>query len=489
MFASPSLRAANYHNTAKAFGFALANFAAPATRAFLEEALCEITQLMLNQQRIPQQYTTFVESLLRSATALAIKMAREVDVEKYGALLRECIDPRQLVYARAVSDRSYAAGIPRAHGRCCEVALENGAAALVAEALEATEGWPGHTLVNVAVNVAAHLRARAADRPDLSKQCDRALAIVQARFAELSDEELKEDKSSPPLAWLEPLAKSLPHNPRFRFKLDVALKLLRSGSLKFRLLAWDHITSLRHDARASGRTIPSTLVVENSSRYEANGVYTRVSNRSERGPENAHGRWQRKINSEETGRDVAYIIERFATSDQTRTRAQQHSWFISTPSAKGDVDFFHVAAGRSTGAAFLVPPRTGWLACDINVEARAPTDVRNGDPPQSTLPVEEAGGEELMRRWIVENDVVKDVFGDRVHVAMIEKSQTLLQFLNGECLAGGRSVAPRTNEATVVHPSHSHSALLSLRSTALLCARLRPSASSFLLRSTACSTN
>ena len=97
MFASPSLRAANYHNTAKAFGFALANFAAPATRAFLEEALCEITQLMLNQQRIPQQYTTFVESLLRSATALAIKMAREVDVEKYGALLRECIDPRQLV--------------------------------------------------------------------------------------------------------------------------------------------------------------------------------------------------------------------------------------------------------------------------------------------------------------------------------------------------------------------------------------------------------
>ena len=232
LFASSSLSTANFHNTAKAFEFALVNFAAPASRAFLEEALCDITQLMLSQTSISPQYTTFVESLLHSATALAVGMAREVDIEKYGALLRDCIDPRQPIYARSASDRAYDLGIPRAHGRCCDVALERGAAALVAEALEATEGWPGHTLVDVAVNVAAQLDVRAAKRPDVSEQCARALAIVQARFAELNDEELKADKSTPPLAWANALAKALPANPRFRFKLDVAHKLLRSGTLK-----------------------------------------------------------------------------------------------------------------------------------------------------------------------------------------------------------------------------------------------------------------
>lgn len=411
---------ANYKNTANAFRFALEHFAEPESKAFLEEALLEITNLMFKQRGVSQQYHVHVESLLRSATSLSILMAREEGgLLKYGGLLRELLDKHKPVYAQSTYDR----GPPRAMEGCINAAQEGGAVALMADSIDAMEGWPGHVLVQIAIDVCFALDPRHSAAAT-SPEHERIYATVRERFTELSDEELKKDTSNPPLEWLESLAAAMDVGVRFRFKLDVALKLLRSSALKFRLLAWEHIAALRNDAKKSGPKIPSRLMLQNSSRFEANGVYERVA-------DDASGVavWERRMNSEETGRDVVYTIQCFEMT--TRSRPPPRYWFVST----GDEDFFRVVSEARTSSVF-VPPRTGWSCVVPNrgsrriTEKTPPSEVSSGDPPESSLPAEEASSMELMRRWIVENNVIDDVFGERVHHVIVEKSAVLLRFLN-----------------------------------------------------------
>ncbi|CAM9514251.1 unnamed protein product, partial [Hapterophycus canaliculatus] len=209
----------------------------------------------------------------------------------------------------------------------------------------------------------------------------------------------------------------------FAFHAELVLRHLRASSLPMRLWGWEQtedLISLSHKHRWNAKS----YLVEGAGTLCCNGVY-RVS------PEVARNDDAPKYTYQSKGGPLMTLF-------RCKMRTKAFWWFISeadatSPGTDKDVDYYQHKSNLSND---FMPWRTGWEAVS---DAKSP--LRGVNPPPTVTPVPSEGylcppGREHdtleweLARWIVDNKVVEEIFGDSIHREVVGRSAKLLQFLS-----------------------------------------------------------
>ncbi|CAM9396742.1 unnamed protein product, partial [Scytosiphon promiscuus] len=275
----------------------------------------------------------------------------------------------------------------------------------------------------------------------------RACRAIMMQVRVLSEEELK--KESPDDLGL--LVRNMRHlmtahsstgerhkNMResFAFHAELVLRHLRASSLPMRLWGWEQtedLISLSHKHRWNAKA----YLVEGAGTPCCNGIY-RVSPEVARNVPTVAGP---AATGEDDAPKYTYQSEGgpLMTLFRCKMRTKAFWWFISeadptSPGTDKDVDYYQHKSNASNN---FMPWRTGWEAASDSKLV-----VKGLNPPPTVTPVPSEGylcppGREHdtleweLARWIVDNKVVEEIFGDSIHREVVGRSAKLLQFLSG----------------------------------------------------------
>eukprot|EP00903_Cladosiphon_okamuranus_P009694 g9223.t1 len=270
----------------------------------------------------------------------------------------------------------------------------------------------------------------------------RTCKAIMMQVGVLSEEELK--KESPDSLSL--LVQSMRHlmvsageqqmREIFRFHADLVLRHVRASSLPMRLWGWEQtedLISLSHKHRWNAKA----YLVEGAGTPCCNGIYRVSPEVAEIVPTLAG---PKTGDDESVAPKYTHQAEGFPllTLFRCKMRTKAYWWFISeadptSPGTDKDVDYYQHKSGPQDN---FMPWRTGWESASDN---KLP--VKGLNPPPTVTPVPSEGylcpeGKEHdtleweLARWIVENKVVEEIFGDSIHREVVGRSAKLLRFLS-----------------------------------------------------------
>ncbi|CAM9753939.1 unnamed protein product, partial [Ectocarpus sp. 13 AM-2016] len=221
-----------------------------------------------------------------------------------------------------------------------------------------------------------------------------------------------------------------------RFHSELVLRHIRASSLPMRLWGWEQTEDLINHSHRH-RWNAKAYLVEGAGTKCCNGVY-RVSPECTANVPTKAG----PTPAEEDAPKYTYQGKEpgdpLMTLFRCKMRTKAHWWFISeadptSPGTDKDVDYYQHKSNNHNN---FMPWRTGW-------EAASDTKllVKGMNPPPTVTPVPSEGylcppGEEHntleweLARWIVENKVVEEIFGDSMHREVVGRSAKLLRFLS-----------------------------------------------------------
>jgi ubiquitin C-terminal hydrolase len=199
-------------------------------------------------------------------------------------------------------------------------------------------------------------------------------------------------------------------DPFYQRWFGFVLRLMGSGSLVLKLLAWD----VAHDLVSYAteiRPVPKAYSVEGSSLDFVNGIYN--FNKLDKGSP-LYDRTPTRA-----GEPLVQLL-RFNMKDKSVR------WFLSTiKPGNGDIDYFE---DMTTSLERKLPSQNDWLGVS-NYQKSAPPTVRRLGFIMLEGVTEEMLLVSRLSKWAVDQDILSHVFGQNMHREIIARSDRLLVFL------------------------------------------------------------
>jgi len=243
--------------------------------------------------------------------------------------------------------------------------------------------------------------------PDLST---RICQTVMKQVLALSDDELKKEVADVMGSIVDALErimdKSNKKDDAFAFRLKLSLKYIQSSSLPQRLFGWEQIPSLVDSARRS-RPAAQAYMLQGCGSHEVDGIYTKHGE---------HDGTPKYVRESDSGLELTLF--------RCTMRSNSKQWFISNadrdkPGTDRDVDYYHQLSEENC------PPQDGWVK-----------DRMGQHPPPTCHPVKSETEEEeqdtletKIVQWAIDEKLLEDAFGDRMHREVVSRSVSLIRFL------------------------------------------------------------
>ncbi|KAJ1429291.1 hypothetical protein B484DRAFT_430987, partial [Ochromonadaceae sp. CCMP2298] len=400
------------------------------TLKFLDEYLLKVIHLMTNQS--PSKLGTFERNVMEESilTTLKILMKTLAGHPCHFLVLARIFDASIPFYNGSKVAFTYSPGFPGVRllmGR--KFAEAEGFSVLLELFKNAEFEWPGgdHLITVLKMfNVVEILNL-----VDTSVK-DELISVVIARMLALPDEQLKRENTDV-MACLVQVVCNVCNNlaasgtpqavDRFQtFWFENTLKLMNSKSLVMKLFAWDQVSDIILEAKAT-RPLAASYLVEGAGTAFANGVYT--INPKHLGPQ-ASSQDEVTYTKGEPGTPLLTLFR-----CTMRTKAKW--WFISQadiekPGTDKDIDYY---LHKSSVEDEREPPSRGWTRVNAGINLiglePAPT-LKRGELLLGQKTPADCFDQKLLA-WCGVQNLLGYIFGPSIHREIIARSGKLLVFL------------------------------------------------------------
>ncbi|RLN64013.1 hypothetical protein BBJ29_002383 [Phytophthora kernoviae] len=446
-----------WQNAVKVLNSAFSHFDRPESQAFLDDAFSKIISIMLDQHasKIGSYEKSCVTQCLSLAVPLVITQLKGGKYFQALPVLVMLFSKKKTFYkdlrtsAMIGSYWNKVPGSPEVRAQCIEAFCELKGFHLLLSTLEllmqnhhdGDELEAAMDSEDIRILLQALLEFRTLVPESI---CTKVCVLVMTYFTKISDSVLKKESSDAVGAVIAIIrrlvdAGIVSSESINALWLDITERYVESTSLPLRLFGLEQINQIVNCARAS-RAFPPRYFVRNAGTDVVNGVYNLKANST----------------------SATYVLRREET-DQMFTlfcctmKSGLKWWFISEadkmqPGSDQDIDYYQ---HQSQYEEYL-PPTHNWMPTGKG-EAPAPELIaenvkENGDEDQTRL-------DYILSAWVVEKQIIEEIFGDRIHREIVSRSALLVKFLAESNKLDTRSIdviwkSCIQKDQTLVHEIH-----------------------------------
>ncbi|KAI9912824.1 hypothetical protein PsorP6_005736 [Peronosclerospora sorghi] len=417
-----------WQNAVKVLNSAYQHLDRPESQAFLDDAFSKIISIMLDQHA--SKIGSFEKSCVTQCLSVAISLVvAQLKAGRYFQalpVLTMLFSKKKTFYKDLRTSTMIGSywnkvpGSPEVRAQCIEAFCELKGFHLLLSTFELLmqdqrEGDDLEAVVDsedIRILLQALLEFRASVPENI---CTKIAVLVMTYYTKISDSVLKKESSDAVGAVIGIMrrlvdAGVVPSEAINKLWLDITERYVESTSLPLRLFGLEQINQIVNCARAS-RAFPPRYFVRNAGTAAINGVYTLKANSTSA---------TYVFRQQETGQ----VFTLFCCTMKSGLKW----WFISEadkmqPGSDQDIDYYQYQSQYEE----YLPPTHNWIPTGKG-EAPAPELIaesvqENGEEDRTRL-------DNILSAWVVEKQILEEIFGDRIHREIVSRSALLVKFLS-----------------------------------------------------------